>query len=55
MGYTTVAAPLINLLKGKPSSLKFNSIEVKAFQKLKDWLTIAPVLKIYDLTLPIRV
>ena len=55
MGYTTVAAPLTNLLKGKPSSFKFNSIEVKAFQKLKDRLTTAPIPKIYDLTLPIRV
>ena len=55
LGYATVAAPLTNLLKGKPSSLQFSSIEIKAFQDLKDRLTTAPVLKVYDPALPIRV
>ena len=55
LGYATVAAPLTNLLKGKPSSLQFSSIEITAFQDLKDRLTTALVLKVYDPALPIRV
>ena len=55
LGYATIAAPLKNLLKGKPSSLQFNSIEIKALQDLKDWLTTAMVLKVYDLVLPTKV
>ena len=54
-GYATVAAPLTDLLRGKPSSIEFNTAQVEAFQDLKSRLIQAPVLKVYDPDLPIRV
>ena len=51
----TVAVPLTNLLKVKLSSLKLNSIGVKVFQNPKDQLTTAPIFKVYNPILPIRV
>ena len=55
LGYATETAPLANFFKGKPSLVQFNDIEIKVFQNLKDRLTTALALKVYNLTLPIRI
>ena len=55
LGYAKVAAPLTDMLRGKPSSLSFSEEQVKAFEELKRCLVSAPVLKVYDPELPVRV
>lgn len=45
-----MAAPLTNLLKGKPKHLEFMPKATKAFDKLKKLFITAPVLKLLDPT-----
>ena len=55
VGYAKVAAPLTDLLRGKSPSIQFGQAQLTAFQDLKARLLSAPVLKVYDPELPIRV
>ncbi|KAK3543934.1 hypothetical protein QTP70_031846 [Hemibagrus guttatus] len=50
--YSTTAAPLTSLLKGKPSRLKWTENATQAFTNLKNSFTTAPILKHPDPNLP---
>ncbi|KAI2646334.1 Transposon Tf2-9 polyprotein [Labeo rohita] len=50
--YSTVAAPLTSLLKGKPSKLAWTEMASQAFAALKEKFTSAPILKHPDPSLP---
>ncbi|KAK3558224.1 hypothetical protein QTP86_013978 [Hemibagrus guttatus] len=50
--YSTVAAPLTSLLKGKPKRLTWNELAWEAFIRLKADFTMAPILRHPDPDLP---
>ena len=52
--YATIAAPLTNVLR-EHKAFQFGAAQVEAFKALKHALTEAPVLSIFDPTLPRRV
>ena len=43
--FSTIASPLTSLLKGSPKKIIWNDSAERAFQKLKEAFTTAPVLK----------
>lgn len=52
--YSITAAPLMTLLKDKPSKLKWTDGAIQAFSNLKYSFTTAPILKHPDPNLPFR-
>ncbi len=50
--YSLIAFPLMSLLKGNPSKLKWTEGATQAFTKLNDCFTTAPILKHPDPNLP---
>ncbi|KAL0190887.1 hypothetical protein M9458_013585, partial [Cirrhinus mrigala] len=53
--YSSITAPLTSLLRGKPKTLIWNPAAHKAFQRLKEIFSTAPLLRHPDPELPFKV
>ena len=54
-GYSTIARPLTDLLRNPHGRFGLDDVAHWAFQRLKDVLVAAPILRLHDPDLPSRV